>query len=50
MKITAKLILNVAHHGWVKKKIFHSILPKMALNDIFAPFYLTEKHWICILY
>ena len=25
-------------------------LPKTALNGIFFPFYLTEKHQICILY
>ena len=42
-KITAKLILNVAYHGWEKKKIFYSRSPKAALNSIFLPFYLTEK-------
>ena len=49
----AKLILNTAHHGWVTKKSFHSRLSKIALNGIlpfcFLPFYLNEKHQICIL-
>ena len=40
MKITAKLILTVAHHGWMSKKKF----PLLAVKD------LTEKHQICILY
>ena len=48
---SAKLIFNVAHHGWVVKKIFPCRLPKKALNNIyFLPFYLTEKHHICTLY
>ena len=34
MKITAKLILNVTHHDWARKKIFHYRSPKTALNDI----------------
>ena len=42
-KITAKLILNVAYHGWETKKFFHSRLPKTALCRIFLTFYLTEK-------
>ena len=42
-KITVKLILNVAYHGWETKKIFHSTLPKTALHGIFLLFYLTEK-------
>ena len=40
MKITAQLILNVAHHRWVAKKRFPSRLP----------FYLTEKDQSYILY
>ena len=47
-KITAKVILNVAHHGWVGKNIFHSRLPKTALNRIFQSFCFTEKHQICM--
>ena len=43
MKITAKLIWNVAYHGWETKKIFHSRSPKTALYSIFLLFYLTEK-------
>ena len=35
--------LNVSHHGWARKKIFHSRLPKMALNDISFTFYLNNK-------
>ena len=38
MKMTTKLILNVGHHGWAKKNIFHSALPKTALKLHF--FYL----------
>ena len=34
---------------WMTKKIIHSRLPKATLIDIFLPFYLTEKHQICIL-
>ena len=40
--MTAKLILNVAYHGW-KMKIFHSRLPKLALNGNFLAFDLTGK-------
>ena len=29
-------MLNATHHGWAKKKIFHSRLPKTALNGIFT--------------
>ena len=50
MKIAAKLILNVAHHGWEMKKITHFTFSKLVLNDIFLPFYLNEKQWICMLY
>ena len=35
MKTTAKLILNVGCHDWARKKFFHSILLKTALNRIF---------------
>ena len=48
-KATAKLIINVIHHGWVTN-IFRTRLPKMVLNSIFVPSHLTEKHQICILY
>ena len=48
--ITAKLILNVAHHGWAMRKIFHSRLSKTALNSSLLPYDLTKKHQICILY
>ena len=41
-KITAKLILNVTYQGW-EMNIFHSRLPKTALNSIFLAFCLTEK-------
>ena len=37
-KITAKLILNVAHHGSETKKIFHSRSSKLALNGFFFTF------------
>ena len=50
MKIAVKLILNVVHHGWVTWKIFPSSLPKTVFNRVFLPFYLTEKHQICILF
>ena len=33
MKITAKLMLNVAHHGWASMKIFHSRMPKDGLKQ-----------------
>ena len=39
-------MLNVAHHGWLSKKIFHSRSPKTTSNDIFLPFYLNEKTFI----
>ena len=32
MKITTKLILNVAQPSWMMMKILHSKLPKTALN------------------
>ena len=47
---SAKLILNTAHHGWVIKEIFHSTSLKIALNGIFLPFHLTDKHQVYILY
>ena len=40
--MTAKLILNVAYHGW-EMKVFRSRLPKMALNSNFLAFDFTEK-------
>ena len=43
MKLTAKLIVNVVHHGLGVKKIFSSRLRKTALSSSFLPFYLTEK-------
>ena len=43
MKLTAKLIINVVHHGLGVKKSFSSRLPKTALNHSFLLFYLTEK-------
>ena len=43
MKMTAKLNLTVAYHGWETNKHFHCRSPKMALKDIFLLFYLTEK-------
>ena len=43
MKLTAKLIINVVHHGLGVMKNFSSRLPKTALNSGFLPFYLTEK-------
>ena len=49
--VNAKLMLNVAHHGQEKKKNFHSIPPRTALNDnFFLSFYLTEKHQTYVLY
>ena len=49
MKLTAKLIINIVHHGLGVKKIFSSRLPKTALNCGFLLFYLNEKT-DCILY
>ena len=43
MVITAKVILNFAHHGWVEENIFHSRLPKVALNGIFSIFLSYSK-------
>ena len=43
MKLNAKLIVNVVHHGLGAKKNFSSRLHKTALSSIFLPFYLTEK-------
>ena len=44
MKLTAKLIINVVHHGLGVKKIFSSRLPKTALNSVFFfLLYLTAK-------
>ena len=43
MKLTAKLIVNVVHHGLGVKKIFSSRLRKTALSSSFLPFYITEK-------
>ena len=39
----AKLILNVAYHGWETKTIFNSRSPKKVLYGIFLLFYFTEK-------
>ena len=53
MKLTAKLIINVVHHGLGVKKIFSSRLPKTALNSVVVFFYLfilLKKHQIFILY
>ena len=50
MKTTPELTLNVDHHGWERKTIFHSILPNTALNSIFLLVYLIEKHQSSILY
>ena len=43
MKLTAKLIINVVHHGLGVKKSFFSRVPKIALNGGFLPFHPTEK-------
>ena len=43
MKLTAKLIINVVHHGLGVKKSFFARLPKTALNHGFLVFYLIEK-------
>ena len=43
MKLTTKLIINLAHHGLGGGKSFSSRLPKTALNSSFLPFDLTEK-------
>ena len=50
MKLTAKLIINVVHHGLGVKNFFSSRLPKTALNCGFLLFYLNEKTSDCILY
>ena len=50
MKMTAKLILSVVHHGWATMKMFHSRSSKTALKGIFLPFYFIDKHEIYILY
>ena len=53
MKLTAKLIINVVHHGLGVKKIFSSRLPKTALNSVVVfsyLFILLKKHQIFILY
>ena len=46
VKITAKLILNVARHGWARENIFHSILLKTALNSILNSLY--RKRWLSV--
>ena len=43
MKLTAKLIIDVAQCRLGVKKSFSSRVPKTALNGGFLPFYLTEK-------
>ena len=50
MKITAQLILNVAHHRWEAKKKFPLDCLKQPETALFLSFYLAEKHQICILY
>ena len=47
-KNNSKLISNIAHHGWARKKNFHSRSPTV-LNDISITF-LSEQHQICALY
>ena len=37
-------------HGWTLKKMFHSRLPKTALQGTFFTFYLTEKCHINLYY
>ena len=41
--ITAKLILNVGHHGLAMRKIFHSRSSKTALNSSVLPYDFTKK-------
>ena len=45
MRLTAKLIINLVHHGLGGGggESFSSRLPKTALNSGFLPFDLTEK-------
>ena len=38
-------ILNVVHHGWLTKKIFHSRLTKMAINVISFTFLSYRITW-----
>ena len=40
--MTAKVILNVAHRGWMAKNIFHSRSPKTPLNRIIESFCFAE--------
>ena len=45
MKITTKLILNIGHHGWATKNIFHSALLEIALKLHFVYlFYLADEN------
>ena len=43
MKTTTKLILNVAHHDWMTKKILHSRSSKMTLNSVSFTFSSYQK-------
>lgn len=48
-KINAKLIVNVVHHAWTMKKIFHSRSPKTFLNYIsftFLFYWKTDLHLV----
>ena len=48
MKIIAQLMLPTIG-GW-RKKVFPLVCLKHPETELFLPFYLTEKHQICILY
>ena len=41
-KLTAKLILNVAYHGWARNSIFHSRLLETVLSRIFLFTFLSN--------
>ena len=42
-KTTAKLILNVGHHGWTRKKVSTLDLPETVLNRATSNLHLTPE-------
>ena len=47
MKTTTKLTLNIGYYGWSRKKIFHFISLKTALNSNFKQL-KQKKSWLSV--
>ena len=45
MKTTTKLTLNVGHHGWAKKKTFHSISSNLKISWKTLDLYFVPRYF-----